>query len=316
MRKRLRRLIWATQRFRAWRLLGLTLIIVGAAAAAWLYSQWDAVPVFGVAAVFLAGLLLAHPIAALARRLFVKAPPWRQESGRVEFAGAELGMELYGSVLEETPMEIVERLGSYGGRFADGRFSLVLWLIAADGDGNYWTIVQEQQHRSTGRTIWTASVDGSLSIADLDESGRPNPFRAAHRLAKSDLDVPLVDITLAGWGREHLRDGNRDVAVGFARTSVSAERLRGISYPRANIACHAHLVTLDQGGTAKTLGWGLPSTWHGGAVYGLLETLENVESGSWAALERAVAPRWHNGGMFARVDRETEHLTGRLYSAS
>ncbi len=315
MTKRFTKLAWAIQRFRTKRFIGFIGIIVGASFSVWLYLQWEAAPVLSAIGIFLAGLLLARPVAALARRLFVRTPSWRH-LGSLEFGGVDLGFELTGSGFGKAPREIVEQIASPGDRFGDGRFSLILWLVAADEAGDHWTLVQEKQHESTGQTVWTGSVDGNLTIADLDESGRPNPFRAAHRLAKSELDLSLLDVSIVAWGRELLVDGSRDVAIGLAHTAVPAERLRSVAYPRATFKRRSHLVTLDPHGTAKALGWSLPGNWLGGAVLGMLEALEHVESGSWLALERALVPRWREKLKFARIDRGIEHLTGRAYSTS
>jgi hypothetical protein len=158
-------------------------------------------------------------------------------------------------------------------------------------------------------------VDADLTIADLDDTGRPNPFRATHRLIKEELDLPLVGIELLGWGREEHSLGTRDTVVAYVTTSIEAENLSGVEYPEGRVERAAHLVPIDLEGVAKTLGWGHPLNWRGGSAFGLLELLEASQPGAWAALEHRVAPRWYEKGMFARVERGTEKVSERALAA-
>ncbi|RZV45881.1 MAG: hypothetical protein EX267_04560 [Acidimicrobiia bacterium] len=317
MRHRLRRVGWWFRRLRAKRLLGFSVLVVAAAAGGWLYGGPTSAAVGGVVALVVVGIVLAKPVRAIASRLFLRTPPWQAEPGPLAFAGADLGFTVDGFAAGETPRELVDTISAAGGRFESGEISLELWLVASDKQGQDWTIVQELSLPPAGKKAWTSSVDGELAFADFDETGRPNPFRATHRLAKSELDVPLVDIDILGWGREQLHPvGTRDTVVVFARTSVAAEKLSGFEYPESREERMAHLVPVDLEGIAKSLGWGHPVHWRGGAVFGLLELLEHYEPGAWAALEEKVAPRWYEKGMFARVERGTEKATERALAAS
>ena len=312
MRQRLRRAGWWFRRLRGQRLLGFIALVTAAVIGGWLYGGPTSAAVGGVVALVVVGIVLARPVAAIARRLFLRTPPWQAEPGPLAFAGADLGFKVEGFGAGETPRDLVDKLAQAGGRFKSGEVSLELWLVASDLQGQDWTIVQALNLPPVGKTAWTSSVDGELTFADFDETGRPNPFRAVHRLVKQELDVPLVDIDILGWGREqHHPVGTRDIVVAFARTSLAAEKLSGFEYPEGRDARRAHLVPVSLDGIAKALGWGHPSNWRGGSVFGLLELLEAFQPGAWAALVERVAPRWYEKGMFARVERGTEKATER-----
>lgn len=312
MKLRLKRIGWWIRRLRGKRFIAFVGIVAIAAVGGWLYGGLDSAAMGGIAALVVAGVVLAKPITSVARRLFLRSAPWRSGSGPLSFAGSDLGYWVEGLVESESPRESVDRIADSGGRFASGQVGLELWLVAGDEAGHDWTIVQEIKEPPSGRIIWSSSVDADLTIADFDDTGRPNPFRAAHRMIKEEFDVPLVDIELLGWGREQLQLGTRDTVVAFARTSLPAEQLSGFTYQEdGRTERIAHLVTVDLDGVAKALGWGHPSSWSGGAAFGLLELLEEFQAGAWPALERRVAPRWYEKAMFARVERGTESLTGR-----
>ena len=309
MKHRLKRIGWWIGRLRGKRFIAFVAIVALAAIGGWFYGGLDSAAMGGGVALVVAGVVLARPLGSLARRLFLRKPPWRSGVGPLAFAGADLGFRVEGLVVSESPRETVDSIASSGGRFANGEIGLELWLVATDDLGQDWTIVQEIKEPPAGKVGWTSSVDAGLTIADFDDTGRPNPFRAAHRLVKGEIDVPLVDIDLMGWGREQMTAGTRDTVVAFARTAVPAEKLSGFTYPDNRAERVAHLVPLDLDGIAKALGWGHPSSWNGGAAFGLLELLEEFQPGAWPALERRVAPRWYEKGMFARVERGTESLT-------
>jgi len=308
VRQRLRRAGWWIQRLRGKRFIAFIAITAAAALTGWFYGGFDSAATGGIAALVVASLVLAGPLKLLAKRLFVRTAPWRSGLGPLTFAGSDLGFLVEGFVGSEGPRETVDAIAASGGRFASGEMSLELWLVATDDQGQDWTLVQEIREPPAGRLVWTSSVDSQLNIADFDDTGRPNPFRAAHRVVKEEIDVPLVDIELFGWGREQLPVGTRDTVVAFARTSVPAEKLSGFTYPDSRVERSAHLVSLDLDGLAKALGWGHPTHWNGGAAFGILELLEEFQAGAWPALERRVVPRWYEKGMFARVERGTESL--------
>jgi hypothetical protein len=317
MRQRFRRVGWWFRRLRGKRLLGFGVLVAAAVAGGWLYGGPTSAAVGGVVALVLVGIVLAKPVRAIASRLFLRRPPWRAEPGPLAFAGADLGFTVDGFVAGDTPRDLVDKISNAGGRYRSGEISVELWLVASDAQGQDWTIVQELRLPPVGKAAWTSSIDGEMGFTDFDETGRPNPFRTAHRLAKTELDVPLVDIDLFGWGREQQHPvGTRETVVAVARTSVAAEKLSGFEYPESRDERRAHLVPVSLDGIAKSLGWGHPVNWRGGSVFGLLELLEVFQPGAWAALEERVAPRWYEKGMFARVERGTEKATERAVAAA
>jgi len=316
MRERLERAGRGMRRLRGKRIIALVLVGALAAVGTWLYGGRDFAAVGGIAALILAGLVLARPLSAVAKRLFLRAAPWRAKPAALAFAGADLGFRVEGFAGDLDPRELVDEIATAGGRFSSGHIRLELWIVATDERGDVWTVVQEVHEAPAGRVAWTSSVDADLTMADFDDTGLPDPFRAAHRLVKEEFDIPLVDIEVLGWGSEQHAAGTRDSVVALANTSLRAEKLSGFVYPAGRLDRRAHLVPLNLDGVAKTLGWGHPINWRGGSAFGLLELLEIVEPGAWSALERRVAPRWYEKGMFARVERGTESVTGRAVGAA
>ncbi|NNC93049.1 MAG: hypothetical protein HKN80_11230 [Acidimicrobiia bacterium] len=315
MKQQLKRAGWWIRRLRGKRFMAFVLLVVLAAASGWAYGGLDSAAVGGIAAVVVAALVLARPLVSLAKRVFLRPAPWRAEPGPLAFAGADLGFRLDDFAGDRGARELVDDIASAGGRFSSGEISLELWVVATDEQGQDWTIVQGIHDSPAGRISWTSSVDAGMTIDDFDATGRPNPFRAAHRLVKEELDLPLVDIELLGWGREQHSVGTRDTVVAYATTSIGAEKLSGIEYPEGRVGRAAHLVQIDVDGVAKALGWGHPLNWRGGSAYGLLELLEASQPGAWATLERRVAPRWYEKGMFARLERGTEKVSERAVAA-
>jgi len=316
VKQRFERAGWWMYRLRGKRLIAFVLAGALAAAGGWFYGGRDSVAGGALVAFVLSAAVLARPLAALARRLFLRSAPWRAGTGPLAFAGADLGFRLYGFAGNRRPRQLVDDIGEAGGRFPRGEISLQLWVVATDDQGQDWTIVQEIREAPAGRMLWTSSVDAGLTIADFDETGRADPFRATHRLVEEELALPLVDIELLGWGREQRTTGTRDTVVARVTTSIGAEKLGGIEYPEGRAERTAHLVPIDVEGVVRSLGWGHPLSWRGGSVFGLLELLEAFQPGAWAPLERQLAPRWHEKGMFARVERGTQKVTERAIAAA
>ena len=306
---RLKRTWWRIRRFRAKRIVGFILVMTAALAAGNAFGRWPAAILGAVAGLVLAGAMLAKPLKGIGRMVFVRPPPWRDTDESMWFAGADLGFTPRGYAGDAAPRSVVERMTTSGRRFMAGQVSLELWLVATDEAGSPWTVVQERLPTQAADRVWTSSADSALEIADLDESGRPDPYRAAIRIAKEELDVPVARVQLVGWGRETTLGGTRDVVVGLAYTPVAAESLSGLSYPGDRGERAAHLIPLTVEGVAKGLGWGHPGQWNGGAAFGLLETVEHVAPGSWVGVERAVAPRWYEKAMFARLERGTQSVS-------
>jgi hypothetical protein len=270
------------------------------------------VPVLIAGAVVAASMLLLRPLKSWLRRLFVRHPAWHKSTGRFSFAHHDLGLVVDARVGGATPREVVDMFDKSNASLSGAPIDLMLWVYAQGKDGQKWTLVQEveRSHRSHGTSAWTSSIDGTLSIADLDAMGRPDPYRGAHRLAKEELDVPLTSINLIAWGKEFHSDGDREVVVGFAETSVSAEDLQEHRYVGRGVR-RAHLVPVASAGVTKALAWGHPTAWHGGAVYALAELVDEILPGSWRQLEPNVEPRWREKQIFARLERGTRAITER-----
>lgn len=314
MRHGMKRAGWWIRRLRGKWLLAF--LVLAGAGAGLVYGGGDPATVGGIAGAVLVGLVMARPLAALGRRLFMRSPSWRSRTDSLEFADADLGFRVEGTAGKLSPRELPGAIADSGGRFAGGEISLELWVVATDERGQAWTVAQEVREQPAGRVEWTSSVDAEFGLVDVDSFGRPDPYRAAHRLVKQTFDIPTVDVEVVAWGREQHVSGTRDTVVAFARVSIGAEELAGFEYRGNRWQRVAHLVTLDLDGVAKTLGWGHPLQWRGGSALGLLEVLEVSEPGAWPALERLMAPRWHEKGMFVRLEREAERVTERAIAAS
>lgn len=280
-------------------------LVAAAAAVALLYLQAGPETVAALVAAILlvaAGTTLARPLLAALRSIFMRRPPWRRRHGGA-FAGSRLGFVDVTTVGHLHSSEIPEALA--GLERGDAPAHLVMWIEAADRSGRRWTVLQEAgETGSYSRVAWTASVDGAMGGLDLDPRGRVDPYRAAHRLAEWELGLPLASVDVVALGTDEHVDGVRAVAVALAETSVGAEELAAAEYPNGGIRRRTHLVEVAPAGVGAGLGLGHPARWHGPAVYGLLEMLEQRRPKAWAAAERDVAGRWHQKQRFARMERE------------
>lgn len=314
MRHRLRRLGWWFQRLNLRRALVLFVTLAGAVGVGWLYGGRDSAAFSGVLAL-VAGGLLGPRFSRLASRVVMRAPRWRTVGANTGFAGANLGYRAAESLPAAPATTLIDEIVESGGRFATGDVVVEAWVAAGDRSGTAWTIVQERMEPPAGRSVWTATVEGRLSIGDFDASGRPNPYRAAHRLVTRELDLPVVDIDLVSWGTEHFRGSERDVVVAIVRTSVEANELQHFDYaPDSAIRRRARPLPVTPDGLEQGLGRAHASEWRGGALLGLLELFEREHPGAWAAVEKRIANRWSAKAMFARVERGTEQVTGRALS--
>lgn len=303
MKRRLRRVSWSLRRLRPARLgIGFVLTAV-AIGAVWIFTDAD-VSVIGWTVMVLAiGLLLARPAAALWSHLIMRQPSWRV-GPTMRFAGSDLGFSVSGRPTSSPPSTAVRGLATPDPTAPDHPTVLEIWLVAGDPAGSDWTIVSGRPDR----TIWSSSVEEPIVPADGND-----PYRAAHRLIGREWAVPITEIDVVARGSEVVPDGRRDVVVAVARTSLSIEEFTALAYEDPGRT--AQPVPVSPKGVADALGWGDPVSWRGGAVYGLLELLEQNEPGSWTALEGRVRARWHDKAMFARVERGTAQITGRVLAA-
>ncbi len=262
--------------------IGSSLLLVGAV----LTSLWmiDALAfVAGLCAVAVLGLLLIVPAA---RRGTKNALSYEGQ-----FASNRDGHTLCGYPVAFTNLGNAARQppAHLAGLFTDAGWlpdtlHVVLWVLRRD-DTHTWTIVRQE---TGGDARWTATVDGAMSEEDLTIDGMLDPFAAAARLAKVQIDLPVSNIHFLSWGVE--RDTSRAVLVGWAETDVPASDLRAHGY--ADHPWTAHLADLSADGAAKTIGWAGSAQWRAGALYALARMVE--EAGGLRRLERQLAPRWAN----------------------
>ena len=162
--------------------------------------------------------------------------------------------------------------------------NVVLWVVHKH-DNRSWTIVcQEEGERSR----WTATVDGPMSGEDVGLDGRLDPYAAAERLAKVQIDLPIHNVQFLSWGIE--KDTSRAVLVGWAETDLTARDLRAHRYEGDDRT--AHLAELDPDGAAKAIGWAGSADWRSGALYALARMVD--EAGGLKRLERVLEPRWES----------------------
>lgn len=303
MKRRLRRVSWSLRRLRPARLvIGFVLAAV-AIGAVWIFTDAD-LSVIGWTVMILAiGLLLARPAAALWSHLIMRQPSWRV-GPTMRFAGDDLGFTVSGRSASGSPSAVITAVATTDRTAPDHPTVLEIWLVAGDAAGSDWTIVSGRPDR----TIWSSSVEGPTVPADGND-----PYRAAHRLINREWAVPVTAIDVVVRGSEVVPDGRRDVVVVVARTSLSLEEFTALAHQDPGRT--AQPVPVSPKGVADALGWGDPVSWRGGAVYGLLEVLEQNEPGSWTELEGRVRARWHDKAMFARVERGTAQITGRVLAA-
>ena len=258
--------------------------------------------------VLLAAATLVPPAIRYVKSLLVERVPWRDAGEQTHFAGASLrfvvGADTTAASPSEVPVTIQRHLD------ASVPIDLILWLVATDSEGRPWTLVQEQgETDSITRSYLTASIDAAITYADRDPMGNLDPYRTAHRAAKAELDVPLAQIDFVAWGRDLHPFGSRTVVLAIAGTSVPAERLAGHRYPEGDGFRRSWLTRLTPEGVTQALSSGHPDAWCGSAVYGLIEALDRYHRGSWAVVERDLAPRWREKTFFARVEKEVERAT-------
>lgn len=310
--QRVTRIGWWLRRLNRRRLLVLAALVATAIGVGWLYGGLDSAAFSGLLAVGV-GVVLGRPVTSIFTRAFVRSVPWRAPDTDLHFAGTALGFTAVGFATTESPVARVHRILGSGGGFAHGDFAVQLWVVASADDGVDWTVAQG---RPGEQPEWTSTIDGRLTIADFDESGRPDPFRAAHRLVNDGLGVPVVDIDFVCWGTELNGVSGRPVVVGIVRTSMDAAGLRRFEYPAGDGQLrHAMPVAVTSEGVEDALASSHALEWRGGAAVGLIELLDQIHPGAWAALEHRLAERWSAKAMFARVARGTAQVTGRAMTA-
>lgn len=237
----------------------------------------------GLCAVAVLGLLLTVPAARRGAKQALSADG--------QFAAARDGHELCGYSIAYTNLGNAARQtrGRLSALLTDAGWlpdtlHIVLWVLRRDGS-HTWTVVRQEMSEASR---WTATVDGPMSDEDMTLDGMIDPYAAAARLAKTQIDLPISNIQFLSWGVE--RDTSRAVLVGWAETDVPASDLRAHEY--ADPTWTAYLADLYAEGSAKTIGWAGSAQWRAGALYGLARMVE--EAGGLRKLERHLEPRWAN----------------------
>jgi len=209
------------------------------------------------------------------------------------FGGERLAFRSVSEVLDRRPREITERLAA---RYRPGQtVEMVLWIVAKDGTGQPWTLVQDRF--ADPLPSITASAVGMVP-------GVCDPYLEAQRLSLSETGLALVDVLVLGWGTDSSLDSRRDVIVVVGHTSVGAEKLGSHLYEGGGR--RSHLVELHPDSVSRSLGSVDARRWQAGAVRGLVGAMEVLYPGVGPLLEELVTEPWRNRRMFARLGRLTE----------
>ncbi len=209
------------------------------------------------------------------------------------FGGERFAFRSVSEVIDRRPREITERLAA---RYRpDQTVEMVLWLVANDGTGQPWTLVQDRF--ADPLPSITASAVGVVP-------GACDPYLEAQRLSLNETGLALADVLIVGWGTDSSLDSRRDVIVVIGRTSVGAEKLGSHMYEGGGR--RSHLVELHPDSVARSLGSVDARRWQAAAVRGMVRTMEVLYPGSGALLEEMVADPWRNRRMFTRLGRLTE----------
>jgi len=209
------------------------------------------------------------------------------------FGGERLAFRSVSEVLDRRPREITERLAA---RYRPGQtVEMVLWIVAKDGTGQPWTLVQDR-FADPLPSITASAVGMVPAVCD--------PYLEAQRLSLSETGLALVDVLVLGWGTDSSLDTRRDVIVVVGHTSVGAEKLGSHLYEGGGR--RSHLVELHPDSVSRSLGSVDARRWQAGAVRGLVGALEVLYPGAGPLLEELVTEPWRNRRMFARLGRLTE----------
>lgn len=209
------------------------------------------------------------------------------------FGGERLPYRSVSEVLDARPREIMQRLAA---RYRPGEtVELVLWVVARDGTGQPWTLVQDRFGGPVPSV--TASAVGMVA-------GACDPYLEAQRLSLSEIGLALSDVIVIGWGTDRSLDAARDTIIVVGQTTVGAEELGSVAYPGDNR--RSHLVELHPDSVARSLTSVDARRWQAAAVRGLVRCIEMLYPGSGPLLGELVADPWRNKRMFTRLGRLTD----------
>ena len=232
--------------------------------------------------------------AALLQRRQPVATPTEPVGPGWAFGGERLPFRSISEVLELKPREVVRRLAA---RYRpEHQVEMVLWLVASDGTGQPWTLVQD---RFGGQVpSITASAVGLVD-------GACDPYLEAQRLARTETGVALSDVVVIGWGTDSSLDARRDVILVIGRTDAATALLSTHTYEGGGR--RSHMVQLHPDSVSRSLTTVDARRWQAGAIRGLVSTLDVLYPGSGPLLEELVAEPWRVRRMFGRVGRLTDH---------
>ena len=218
------------------------------------------------------------------------------------FGGELFAFRSVSEVLDRAPREIAQRLST---RYREGQtVEMVLWIIAKDGTGKPWTLVQDRFGDPVPSV--TASAVGEVP-------GACDPYLEAQRLSLAETGMALADVVVVGWGTDASLDARRDVILVIGQTNASAEELGSHGYRDPNR--RSHLVEIHPDSLARSLGSVDARRWQAAAVRGAASCLELLYPGSVPLLEELVRELWRNRRMFSRLGRLTERTEERDLSA-
>jgi hypothetical protein len=266
--------------------------IAGALIALSVFVLWN----WRVSAIAAGGLLVAVGYVKLRLGSSEEAPPSAGD-GWV-FGGERFAYRSVSEVADRRPSEITDRLAA---RYRpDQTVEMVLWIVAKDGTGQPWTLVQDRFGAPLASI--TASAVGEVP-------GACDPYLEAQRLSLSETGLALVDVLVLGWGTDSSLDLRRDVIVVVGHTGVGAEKLGSHIYEGGGR--RSHLIELHPDSVCRSLGSVDARRWQAGAVRGLVQTMEVLYPGAGPLLEEMVEEPWRSRRMFARLGRLTDGRTDR-----
>lgn len=263
------------------------LLVAGSIAAFGLLGLWS----WRVGAIIAGGLLVAVVYYTQLREAPAESPAPTGD-GWI-FGGERFAYRSVSEVVDRRPREITERLAA---RYRPGQtVEMVLWIVAKDGTGQPWTLVQDR---------FAASLPSITASAVGEVPGACDPYLEAQRLALSETGLALVDVLVLGWGTDSSLDARRDVIVVVGHTSVGAEKLGSHIYEGGRR--RSHLVELHPNSVCRSLGSVDARRWQAAAVRGLVQTMEVLYPGAGPLLEEMVEEPWRSRRIFARLGRLTE----------
>jgi len=209
------------------------------------------------------------------------------------FGGEQFAFRSVSEVLDRSPREIASRLST---RYCEGQtVEMVLWVIAKDGTGRPWTLVQDRFGDAVPSV--TASAVGVVP-------GACDPYLEAQRLSLAETGLALADVIVVGWGTDTSLDARRDTILVIGQTNAGAEELGTHAY--GDPGRRSHLVEMHPDSLARSLSSVDARRWQAAAVRGAARCLALLYPGSGPLLEELVTDPWRNRRMFGRLGRLTE----------